>query len=113
MQTSIYCFYFFGGPGPGVRGPFGRMGNVNWVILGFRPEKCTQIILGPRTSDFRPLYTISYIKSPKRQFVLHFLPTFCRFSIYLAPRGSGAPLDLGFLDLVPREAALAADLITA
>ena len=82
MQKSIDFFDFFGGPGPGVRGPFGRMGNVNWVILGFRPEKCTQIFLGPQFSDFRPkggcassrldhglkVELDPYIKNPKRIF---------------------------------------------
>ena len=34
-QKTIDFFNFFEGPGPGVRGPFGRMGNVNWVILRF------------------------------------------------------------------------------
>jgi len=53
-HKSVDFFCFFGGPGLGVRGPFGRMGNVNWVILGFRSEKCAQFFLGPRTSDFRP-----------------------------------------------------------
>ena len=47
---------------------FFSMGNVNWFILGFRPEKCTQFFLGPRTSDFRPGYRNPYIKVPKRQF---------------------------------------------
>ena len=55
-QKSIDFYNFFEGPGPGVRGPSGRMGNGNWVILGFRPRKCTQFFLGPRTSDFRPDY---------------------------------------------------------
>ena len=78
------------------------MGNVNWVILGFRPEKCTQFFLGPRTSDFRPGYRISYIKGSKKQFflILNFVQTkktifhsffhnfFSRFSIYLAPSGA-------------------------
>ena len=76
---------FFGGPGLGVRGPFGRMGNVNWVILGFRPQKCTQFFLGPRTSDFRPDYGDPYIKGPKRQFVLHFLTIFSTFFPYIWP----------------------------
>ena len=78
------------------------MGNVNWVILGFRPEKCPQFFLGPRTSDFRPGYRISYIKGSKKQFflILNFVQTkktifhsffhnfFSRFSIYLAPSGA-------------------------
>ena len=46
-EKSIDFLDFFGGPGPGALGPFGRMGNVHWVILGFRPQKCTQIFLGP------------------------------------------------------------------
>ena len=46
-RISIDFFDFFEGPGPGVWGPFGRMGNVNWVILGFRPEKCTQFFSDP------------------------------------------------------------------
>ena len=29
-------------------------GKVNWIISGFRSEKCTRFFLGPRTSDFRP-----------------------------------------------------------
>ena len=79
MQKSIDFFDFFGGPGPGVRGPFGRMGNVNWVILGFRSEKCTQFFLGLRTSDFRPHKRISYIKGSKRQFFLYFFTIFSGF----------------------------------
>ena len=65
MRFFIDFSDFFEGPGPGVREPFGRMGNVNWVILGFRPEKCTQFSLGPRTSDFGPPYGDPYIKGPK------------------------------------------------
>ena len=72
----IDFFDFFGGPGPGVRGPFGRMGNVNWVILGFRSEKCTQFFLGPRTSDFRPDYRNSYIKGKTNQNNLRFVNIF-------------------------------------
>ena len=34
--------------------PFGRMGNVNWVISRFRSQNCTQLFLAPRTSDFGP-----------------------------------------------------------
>ena len=49
-----YLLNFVGGPGLGTLGSFGRMGNVNWVILGFRPQKCTQFFLGPQSSDFRP-----------------------------------------------------------
>ena len=48
------------------------MGNVNWVILGFRPEKCTQFFLGPRTSDFRPDHRNPYIKGPKTLFFMVF-----------------------------------------
>ena len=81
-----------------MQGPFGRMGNVNWVILGFRSEKCTQIFLGPRTSDFRPDYGDFLYKRSKRQFFLYFCTIFSR--IFGICRG-------------PREAALAADLITA
>ena len=43
-----------GSRGIGRSWPFERMGNVNWVILGFRPQKCTQFFLGPRFSDFGP-----------------------------------------------------------
>ena len=53
-EISIDFFEFFEGPGLGFREPFGRMGNVNWVISGFRYQKCTQFLFGPRTSDFRP-----------------------------------------------------------
>ena len=43
-----------GSRGIGSFWPFGRMGNVDWVILRFWSRKCTQFFLGPRFSDFRP-----------------------------------------------------------
>ena len=42
------------------------MGNVNWVILGFRSEKCTQFFLGPRTSNFGPHYGDFLYKMPQK-----------------------------------------------
>ena len=57
MQKTLDFCNFFEGPGLGALGPFGRMVNVNWVILGFRPQKCTQYFVGTRVSDFRHLPT--------------------------------------------------------
>ena len=78
-------FEFFEGPGPGVRERFGRMGNVNWVILGFRSEKCTQFFLGPRTSDFRPDYGNLIYKGPQKVMFQQFFNIFSVF--FRANRG--------------------------
>ena len=46
-------FSFFGGLGLDELGLVRRMGNINWSILGFRPQKCTQFFSDPdsRISD--------------------------------------------------------------
>ena len=58
------------------------MGNVNWVILGFRPQKCTQFFLGPRTFDLKPQTTSP---GPKRQFFIDFFFVFSAFFQYIWP----------------------------
>ena len=61
------------------------MGNVNWVILGFRSEKCTQFFFGPRTSDFRPDYRNPYIKGTTNEFFICCLRSVRPFFQYFWP----------------------------
>ena len=57
---------------------FGRMENTNWLILGFRSQKCKQFFLGTRNSDFGPFEpqsTLFVITTGTGYGYIHFLST--------------------------------------
>ena len=59
-HTSINLYNvwnLFRGPGPAALGPFGHMGNINWMILRFQHQKCTHFFSDPDPpiSDLIPI----------------------------------------------------------
>ena len=78
IKSSI--FYLLGGPGLGAMGPFRSMGNISWVILGFRSRKCTRtFLLGHRSSDFRLDAHVSLYKRYNNTYCHRFLIFFESF----------------------------------
>ena len=76
--------------------PFGRMGIVIWVILGFRSQKCEHVFSGTQLLSF----------SPQTIIFATVLDIAACFSYGIVQRCSC------LTHLIIREAALAADLIT-